>query len=256
MDERNKEKWQKIIVEESQKYEEMLKNNEIENAKQEALIKARSEAIKGANKITQILETNYMTKNMQKMKIDGEKTKSDSCSNCNYEFKNEEIRNIETVDIYDDIVFTEESDDEASFNLSKNEDTAHISVMFEAIQDKHADQNNIKIEKDISNFDNTLINKSDDSQSQNKSDNSQSQNSSQNSALATGHNSSHNSTIEIPYEYIKVVANKSDDSNLHNSADNVKVPAARKLKKITKPSLSKNSSDTPNKPLRPIKFFL
>ena len=111
----------------------------------------------------------------------------------------------------------------------------------------------IKIEKYIYNIDNTLINKSDDSQSQNKSDNSQSQNSSQNSALATGHYSSHNSAIEIPYEYIKVVANKSDDSNLHNSADNVKVPAARKLKKITKPSLFKNSSDTPIKPLRPIK---
>ena len=41
IDERNKEKWAKIIAEESQKYEEMFKNEEIEKAKQEALLKAK-----------------------------------------------------------------------------------------------------------------------------------------------------------------------------------------------------------------------
>ena len=73
----------------------------------------RIEAIKEANKITQILETNFMTKNLQKMKIDGEKSRNDSCSSYNYVFKTEEIRNIETLDLYEDIDFNEEADDEA-----------------------------------------------------------------------------------------------------------------------------------------------
>ena len=49
----------------------------------EEMEKARSEAIKEANKITQILETNFMNKNLQKMKIDGENSRNDSCSSCN-----------------------------------------------------------------------------------------------------------------------------------------------------------------------------
>ena len=66
----------------------------------------RIEAIKEANKITQILETNFMTKNLQKMKIDGEKSSSDSCSSCNYVIKTEEIAN--------------KSDDSQSLQLSHN----------------------------------------------------------------------------------------------------------------------------------------
>ena len=70
----------------------------------------RIEAIKEANKITQILETNFMTKNLQKMKIDGEKSISDSCSSCNYVIKTEEIAN--------------KSDDSQSLQLSHNSATA------------------------------------------------------------------------------------------------------------------------------------
>ena len=114
----------------------------------------RIEAIKEVNKITQILETNFMTKNLQKMKIDGEKSRSDSCSSCNYVIKTEEIAN--------------KSDDSQSLQLSHN------------------------------------------------------------SAITTRQNSSQNSTIEIPSEYVKMVINKSDDSKIkklsHNSATDNKVP--------------------------------
>ena len=138
----------------------------------------RIEAIKEVNKITQILETNFMTKNLQKMKIDGEKSRSDSCSSCNYVIKTEEIAN--------------KSDDSQSLQLSHN------------------------------------------------------------SAITTRQNSSQNSTIEIPSEYVKMVINKSDDSKGHNSATAAKVPTV-KTKKITKPSTNKYSSDTPNRPSWSIK---
>ena len=134
----------KIIAEENQKYDEMLKNEENEKAKQEALLKARAEAIKEANKITQIIETNYMTKNIQKMKIDCERTRSDSCSSCNYVFKTEEIRNVENIKLYEDIDFSEEVDEEASFN--QTEDNGHISAVFDAIQ---SDKINIAANNDM-----------------------------------------------------------------------------------------------------------
>lgn len=104
---------------------------------------------------------------MQKMKIDCERTRSDSCSSCNYVFKTEEIRNIENIELYEDIDFSEEVDEEASFN--QTEDNGHISAVFDAIQ---SDKINIAANNDMT------INKSDDSQSLTLS---------HNSALATTH---------------------------------------------------------------------
>ena len=70
--------------------------------------------------------------------------------------------------MYEDIDFSEEVDEEASFN--QTEDNSHISAMFDAIQ---SDKINIAANNDMT------INKSDDSQSLTLS---------HNSALATSHN--------------------------------------------------------------------
>ena len=188
-----------------------------------------------------------MSKNLQKMKIDGERTRGDSCSSCKYVFKTEEIRNIENIDLNENLVFEEESDEETSLNIPKSEDNRNISAVFDALQNDPSSDKDIKV---MSKSDKTTIKKSDDLQSPTVS---------QKSPTAKSHNSSQSSAIEIPLDYIKMAAKKSDDLKLQKlsqkSADDAKVPAAinRNIRKITKPSTAKLSIDTPNKPLRPIK---
>ena len=57
----------------------------------EELEAAKEEAMKEAKEISQIMETNHMTKIMQNMSIDVAQPKNDFCNTCNYEFKKESI---------------------------------------------------------------------------------------------------------------------------------------------------------------------
>ena len=83
-----------------------------------------------------------MTKELQKMKID---KRNDSCSNCDYVFKQENIVNIGNVDLYEDIDFSEEIDEDSVFNELDGE-TEHISAIFDAMHDKQAQKNTVKVE--------------------------------------------------------------------------------------------------------------
>ena len=49
----------------------------------EELEAAKEEAMKEAKEISQIMETNHMTKIMQNMSIDEAQPKNDSCNTCN-----------------------------------------------------------------------------------------------------------------------------------------------------------------------------
>ena len=87
MDARNREVYAIIMAEEKKtlenEVEELVRREEAEEARQRAAEKAKKAArqasINESKKLIQILETNVMTKELRKMKID---KKNDSCSNC------------------------------------------------------------------------------------------------------------------------------------------------------------------------------
>ena len=118
MDARNKATYAIIMSEEKktleEEVEELVRREEAEEARQKAAEKAeeaaRQASINESKKLIQILETNVMTKELQKMKID---KRNDSCSKCDYVFKQENIANIENVDLYKDFDFSEEIDEDS-----------------------------------------------------------------------------------------------------------------------------------------------
>ena len=73
---KNKELIAKLVKEGQANFELMIELEELEAAKEEAM--------KEAKEISQIMETNHMTKIMQNMSIDEAQPKNDSCNICNY----------------------------------------------------------------------------------------------------------------------------------------------------------------------------
>ena len=150
MDAQNREMYAIIMSEEKKtlesEVEELVRREEAEEARQKAAEKAeeaaRQASINESKKLIQILDTNVMTKELQKMKID---KRNDSCSKCDYGFKQENIANIENIDPYEDIDFSEEIDEYSVFKELDGE-TEHISAIFDAMHDKQAQKNTVKVE--------------------------------------------------------------------------------------------------------------
>ena len=122
---KNKELVAKLVKEGQANFELMIELEELEAAKEEAM--------KEAKEISQIMETNHMTKIMPNMSIDEAQPKNDSCNTFNYEFKKESI----------EFFKEEESENEESFN----ENTGHIIDMFEAMASQSNEPQVLKMDK-------------------------------------------------------------------------------------------------------------
>ena len=122
---KNKELIAKLVKEGQANFELMIELEELEAAKEQAM--------KEAKEISQIMETNHMTKIMQNMSIDEAQPKNDSCNTFNYEFKKESIEFFEE----------EESENEESVN----ENTGHFIDMFEAMTSQSNEPQVLKMDK-------------------------------------------------------------------------------------------------------------
>ena len=129
-------------------------------------------------------------------------------------FKQENIANIENVDLHKDIDFSEEIDKDSVFKELDGE-TEHISAIFDAMHDKQAQKNTVKVEMIEDKSENIIL-------SDNKSDE-------QRPNLNSVNNPVRNSA--------------------NNSANRVTASTRKNYKKIMKPS---TSSSTSYKPLKSI----
>ena len=128
-----------------------------------------------------------MTKDLQNMKIDNDKTRIDSCSSCHYVYQVDNIKNIENIGIYDNLDL--EDEDDSTFYDSKSEENGHISAVFEAFKDIPEQPKIVKLEPTENHIEIDIS-------AANKSDNKE--------PSKLGHNSAKNVKLSTPRSFKKI----------------------------------------------------